>query len=188
MAGIMHQNELVLYSRPVQRGMQTLALGHGHQIVPVALNDQDGRSGCSHISDGAGGFCLAGGLVQRRAQQLGPDILPRINALPGMNRLEIVLHAIDIRRAEKIQYRQRFDGGIGSKIPLLAGQTQKERQMPPADPPPTTIAGIHPVIGRMRQDEIQRRVAILNLRRKQCLRAETIINAGNRVTVPDQIF
>src|SRR5271154_2185481 len=48
--------------------------------------------------------------------------------------------------------------------------------------------GIDAVISGMSQNEVQCRVAILNLGREPGLRANAIINAGNCITVPDEIF
>src|SRR5271169_1397911 len=49
-------------------------------------------------------------------------------------------------------------------------------------------SGTDSVIRGVSQNKVQRRVAILDLGGEGSFRAETIINAGNGITVPDEIL
>src|SRR5271155_1389376 len=71
----------------------------------------------------------------------------------------------------------------------MARQAQKQRKVSTSGPAShNKLFGIDAVISRMSQNEVQGGVAILNLGRKSGFGAEAIINTGNGVTVPDEIF
>src|SRR5450759_5046509 len=71
----------------------------------------------------------------------------------------------------------------------MARQAQKQCEVSAGGPASRNESlGIDSVINGMSQNEVQCCVAILNLGWESDLRADAIINAGNAITVPDDIF
>ena len=177
--------------RLFQRLVEQLALVKRHREVLLAVHDEEGRRVFRHIGDGIGPRDLLVVFLDRTPHQLRFGRRRRI-VFQGRTRQGMGIHLQEIGRAEKIHdglhaaglvriAQVAFEIGHAARDSEQRGQVSARGFSPGPD-----VAGVQPELRGVGPEPADRRLAVVDLRRKQRLRTQAVVDHRHRVTTGRQ--